>query len=93
MLRQYNDAQRFTYQEIGGTVRKVGTVPVGAILRLPAGTKIRVEAWIPRDYATYERGVYSTKRIARGHKAKVRRLYDNLVFPISDVFLIDAPEA
>ncbi|TKA94336.1 hypothetical protein FAZ78_22875 [Cereibacter changlensis] len=92
MLHQYNP-QRFTFREIGGAIRKVGTVPVGAILRLPAGTKIRVEAWIPRDYATRQGGVYTTKRIAGGHMAQVRRLSDNLVFSISDVFLVNAPEA
>lgn len=92
MLRQYN-ATRFTLQQIGGTTRKVGTVPVGAILRLQGGTKIRVEGWIPRDYATRENGKYATKRIAGGHMATVRRLSDNHTFPISDVFLINAPEA
>ena len=46
-----------------------------------------------RDYATYQRGVFSTKRISGGHMALVRRLSDNAVYPISDVFLIDAPEA
>ena len=35
MLHQYNP-QRFTFREIGGAIRKVGTVPVGAILRLQA---------------------------------------------------------
>ncbi len=92
MLHQYNPP-RFTFREIGGTTRKVGTVPVGAILRLRAGAKIRVEAWLPRDYATYERGRFSTKRVSGGHMALVRRLSDNAVFPISDVFLIDAPAA
>ena len=92
MLHQYNP-QRFTIREIGGIRRKIGTVPVGAILRLRAGAKIRVEAWLPRDYATYQRGVFSTKRISGGHMALVRRLSDNAVYPISDVFLIDAPEA
>lgn len=92
MLHQYNPA-RFTFREIGGIRRKVGTVPVGAILRQRAGAKIRVEAWIPRDYATYERGKFSTKRVSGGHIALVRRLSDNTVFPISDVFLLDAPAA
>ena len=74
-------------------MRKVGTVPVGAILRLQAGTKIQIEGWIPRDYATREQGKYVTKRMAGGHMAIVRRLSDNHVFPISDAFLINAPEA
>ena len=92
MLRQYN-APRFTLQYIGGITRKVGTVPVGAILRLQAGTKIRIEGWIPRDYAIRENGKYVTKRITGGHMAIARRLSDNHLFPISDVFLFNAPEA
>lgn len=92
MLHQYNPP-RFTVREIGGIRRKIGTVPVGAIVRLRAGAKIRVEAWLPRDYATYSRGVFSTKRVSGGHMALVRRLSDNALYTISDVFLIDAPAA
>ncbi|MDE3240890.1 MAG: hypothetical protein KGN33_18185 [Paracoccaceae bacterium] len=92
MIRQYN-APRFTIRQIGGKTRKVGTVPTGAILRLRTGMKIRVEAWLPRDYATYQRGAFTTKRIAGGHVALVRRLSDNFVFPISDIFLLLAAEA
>ncbi|OWJ75031.1 hypothetical protein [Haematobacter genomosp. 1] len=93
MLHQYNP-QRFTMREVGGIVRKIGTIPVGSIIRMhPSGTKVRVEAWLPRDYATYRRGVFRTTRIVGGHLALVRRLRDNEVFPLSDCHLLDAPEA
>lgn len=92
MQHQYHP-QRFTIREIGGIARKIGTVPVGSILRLEAGTKIRVEAWLPRDYPVYRNGRFTKKRIAGGHMAQVRRLADNHLFTISDVFLVNAPEA
>lgn len=91
MLRQYNPS-RFTLVELQGAVRKIGTIPVGTILRLPAGTKVRVEAWIPRDYALFHRGGFHTVRIAGGHMALVRRLSDGRLLRISDTFLVDAEE-
>lgn len=91
MLRQYNP-QRFRYETIRGNTCKVGTVEVGAILNV-RGTKVRVEAWIPRDYSIYERGHFQTRRIAGGHMALVRNLRTNRQFPLSDVWLLDAPEA
>lgn len=92
MLRQYNPP-RFSLVELGGAVRKIGTIPVGSILRLTAGTKVRVEAWIPRDYALFSRGRFRTVRIAGGHLAMVRRLSDGRLFWISDAYLVDAEEA
>lgn len=92
MLRQYNPA-RFILAEVGGVVRKIGTIPVGSILRLQAGTKVRVEAWIPRDYALFHRGGYHTVRIVGGHMALVRRLSDGRLLRISDSFLVDAEQA
>ena len=90
MLRQYNP-QRHRIETIGGSVRKVGTICVGAILMV-RGVKVRVEAWIPREYAIYERGRFTTRRIAGGHMALVRNLRTNRQFPLSDAWLLDAPE-
>lgn len=91
MLRQYNP-QRHRIEMIGGSRRKVGTIGVGAILMV-RGVKVRIEAWIPREYATYERGRFTTRRIAGGHMALVRNLRTNRQFPLSDAWLLDAPEA
>lgn len=91
MLRQYNP-QRHRVEMIGGSPRNVGTVPVGAILMV-RNVKIRVEAWIPREYAVYERGRFTTRRIAGGHMALVRNLRSNAQFPLSDAWLVDAAEA
>lgn len=92
MIRQY-DPQRFRVAEIRGRSCRIGTVPVGAILRPRGGAKIRVEAWLPRDYAVYERGRLTLRRIARGGPlALVRRLADNRLFTLSDVWLVDAPD-
>ncbi len=90
MIRQYNP-QRHRRELLGGIMRPVGTIPVGAILDI-RGTKIRVEAWIPRDYSVYERGRFTTKRIAGGHMALVRNLRTGQQFELSDVWLRDAPE-
>ncbi len=89
MLRQYNP-QRFRYETIRGNTCKVGTDEVGAILNV-RGTKVRVEAWIPRDYAIYDRGQFQSRRVAGGHLALVRNLRTNRQFPLSDAWLLDAP--
>ena len=90
MIRQYNP-QRHRLEMLGGIMRPIGTIPVGTILDV-RGTKVRVEAWIPRDYSTYERGRFTTKRIAGGHMALVRNLHNGRLFELSDVWLRDAPE-
>lgn len=90
MLRQYK-AQRHRLELLGGIMRPVGTIPVGTILDV-RGRKVRVEAWIPRDYSVYERGCFKTKRIAGGHMALVRTLHNGRQFELSDVWLRDAPE-
>ena len=88
MLRQYN-AQRHRRVEIGGRIRQVGTVPVGAIV-LIQGRKVQVMAWLPRDYTAVERGRFVTKRIAGGHLAQVRDLATGRIGPLSDAWLVDA---
>ena len=88
MIRQYH-AQRHRRIDLAGRIRDVGTVPVGTIA-LVRGRKIRVEAWLPREYATVERGRVVTKRIAGGHLAQVRDLATGRVGPLSDAFLVDA---
>ncbi|SFH28042.1 hypothetical protein SAMN04488020_10989 [Palleronia marisminoris] len=88
MIRQYN-SQRHRRVEIGGRMRQVGTVAVGTIV-LIRGRKLRVEAWLPRDYSAWARGAFVTKRIAGGHIAQVRELATGRVGHISDAFLVDA---
>lgn len=90
MIRQYK-AQRHRLELLGGVMRSVGTIPVGAILDV-RGTKVRVEAWIPRDHSVYHRGHFTTKRIAGGHLALVRTLHNGRQFELSDVWLRDARE-
>lgn len=92
MIRQYRPGRHRLIETAGGLL-PVGTVPVGSIVR-PHGAKNNVEvlAWLPRDYARYERGQFSTKRITGGHMALVRNLANGKVFDLSDVWLIDAPE-
>ena len=88
MLRQY-DSQRHVDVEIAGGIRRVGTVPVGAIL-LIRGRKVQVEAWLPRDYTAFERGRFVLKRIAGGHVAQVRDLATGRAGGVSDAWLVDA---
>ncbi len=88
MIRQYR-AQRHRRIELGGRVRDVGTIPVGAIV-LIEGRKVQVEAWLPRDYAAVERGRFVTKRIAGGHLAQVRDLRTGRIDHLSDAWLVDA---
>lgn len=90
MIHQYRP-QRYRIREVNGIARQVGTIPVGTVL-LVRGRKVRVEAWIPRDYASYERGRFTTKRIVGGHLALVRNLHNNAVFELSDAWLRDAIE-
>lgn len=89
MIRQYNP-QRFRISQIGNRICHIGTVPVGTIARVH-GRKLRVEAWLPREYTVFERGRFITKRISGGHLAQVRDLATNRVATLSDAFLIDAP--
>jgi hypothetical protein len=88
MIRQY-DGQRHRLVEIGGRIRRVGTVPVGTIVRI-RGRKLQVEAWIPRDYTAVERGRFVTRRIAGGHLARVRDLRTGRSANLSDAWLVDA---
>ena len=88
MIRQYN-SQRHRNVEIGGRVRQVGTVPIGTFV-LIQGRKIRVEAWLPREYSAWERGRFITKKIAGGHIAQVRELATGRVGHLSDAWLVDA---
>mgnify|MGYP000063474032 FL=1 len=93
MIRQYRP-QRFRYTDTPRGTLPVGTIPIGTICRPHNCTSnVEVLAWIPRDYAAYERGRFTTKRIAGGHLALVRNLRNGAVFPLSDVWLLDAPEA
>lgn len=93
MIRQYR-AGRFRYEDTPRGKMPVGTIPVGTICR-PHNCRSNVEvlAWIPRDYASYERGRFVTKRVVGGHMALVRDLKSNRVFPLSDVWLLDTEEA
>ena len=86
MLRQYN-CQRHRRVEIGGRIRAIGTVPDGTIVR---GRKLRVEAWLPREYAAVVGGRLETRRIAGGHLALVRDLATGRIASLSDAFLVDA---
>jgi len=93
MLRQYR-AQRHRYIETPRGWLPVGTIPVDTICR-PHNCRSNVEvlAWLPRDYATYSRGRFSSKRIAGGHLALVRDLRSGRTFELSDVWLLDAEDA
>lgn len=95
MLRQYNP-QRFRYQEIGGRVRHVGTIPVGTIfrstneMRLDLGErKLMVEAWLPREIGAGRRrnGRYENTFAAGGHMAQVRDLSNGKRFTLADHFI------
>jgi hypothetical protein len=88
MIRQYH-AQRHQRIDLAGRFRAVGTVPVGTIA-LVQGRKVRVEAWLPREYATVERGRFVPNHISGGHLAQVRDLATGRVGPLSDAFLVDA---
>ena len=90
MIRQYRPG-RHTYTETPRGRLAVGTVPAGTICR-PHGCKSNVEvlAWVPRDYSTYSRGRFATKRITGGHMALVRDLRNGRMFELSDVWLLDA---
>ena len=88
MIRQYN-GQRHRRVEIGGRVRAVGTVRIGTIA-LIRGRKVRVEAWLPREYAAVERGRFVTRKIAGGHIAQVRDLATGRIGRLSDAWLVDA---
>jgi hypothetical protein len=93
MIRQYRP-QRFRYLDTPRGRLEVGTIPTGTICRPHNCTSnVEVLAWIPRDYASYERGRFTTKRIAGGHLALVRNLRDGRVFPLSDTWLLDAEES
>lgn len=91
MIRQYNPG-RFRSVVIAGRLRQVGTVPVGTIAKVE-GRKVRVEAWLPRDYATCQNGRFVTKRIVGGHLALVRDLANNRTRQVSDAWLVDADDA
>lgn len=89
MIRQYNPGRFRNMQTKRGTLH-VGTINVGDIIRPHNCTSnVEVLGWVPRDYASYERGKFTTKRIAGGHLALVRNLRDGRVFELSDVWLID----
>lgn len=88
MLRQYNP-HRHRRVEINGRVRAVGTVPVGTIA-LIRGRKLRVEAWLPREYTAVQQGRFVTKKIAGGHIAQVRDLATGRLGYLSDAWLVEA---
>ena len=88
MIRQYRPA-RGRDVVLAGRIRSVGRVPVGTIVRVRGRTLI-VDAWLPRDYTTVERGRFVTKRIAGGHLALVRDLATGRSAPLSDAWLVDA---
>ena len=88
MIRQYNPGRQRRIA-VAGRILAVGTVPVGTIA-IVGGRKLRVEAWLPRDYSAVERGRFVTKRIAGGHLAQVRDLATGRVGRLSDAWLLDA---
>ena len=90
MIRQYH-AERHRRVEIGGRIRVVGTVPVGTVA-IVHGRKVQVEAWLPGEYATVERGRLVTRKIAGGHMALVRDLATGRTGHLSDAWLVDAPQ-
>lgn len=92
MIRQYRP-QRHRMIDTPRGAMPVGTIPVGTICR-PHNciSNVEVLAWLPRDYATYERGQFSTKRITGGHLALVRNLRNGRTFELSDVWLREVAE-
>ncbi len=91
MIRQYGPTgTRFRNADTPRGAMQCGVVPVGTICQPRDGAKIIVEAWIPRDYAKYSGGQFSTVRIRGGHIAMVRRLDNGKRFPLSDVWLLDS---
>lgn len=73
MLRQYSP-QRFRYQEIGGRLLHVGTVPIGTVFRSSPDykpgkdRKLIVEAWFPREIGASRKvnGRYVNGYVANG---------------------------
>lgn len=95
MLRQYGPTvNRSRATETPRGVMQCGVIPIGSIITPHGCTcKVIVEAWIPRDYAKYHRGKFSTVRIRGGHLAMVRRLDNGKRFQLSDAWLLDAKES
>lgn len=94
MIRQYGyTAGTIRFEDTPRGRMPVGVIKVGAIIRPHNATSnVEVLAWIPRDYASYSRGRFETKRISGGHLALVRNLRNGKVFALSDAWLRDAPE-
>lgn len=94
MIRQYAPTvSRCRMTETPRGTMQTGVVPVGTICR-PHHSRswVIVEAWMPRDYAAYRNGRFTTVRIRGGHLAQVRRLDNGQRFTLSDVWLLDAEE-
>lgn len=92
MIRQYAPTvSRFRMLETPRGKQQCGVVPVGTICKPREGAaKVMVLAWLPRDYASYASGQFTTKRIRGGHLALVKRLRDGKTFTLSDVWLLDS---
>lgn len=97
MIRQYAPTvSRSRMVETARGPMQCGVVPVGTICR-PGGwmPKVIVEAWVPRDYATWDpaRRQMEMRRILGGHIARVRCLRSGRRFDLSDAWLIDTETA
>jgi hypothetical protein len=102
MLHQFN-AHRFRMWH----GKRVGTVPVGAIIYLQDGVRPfagltqpivtrnpwMVEAWINRDYPVLLAGKWTTVKIAGGHLAMVRSLRDGRRQLVADWILLACIDA
>lgn len=92
MIRQYAPTvSRFRNTETPRGVMQCGVLPIGTICKpQPSAAPVIIEAWLPRDYAKYERGQFSTVRIRGGHIAIVRCLKNGKRFQLSDAWLLDS---
>ena len=87
--------------------KRVGTIPVGAIIYLQDGVRPlaglsrpvitrnpwMVEAWLNRDYSLFSSGKWTTVKRAGGHLAMVRSLRDGRRQVVADWILLACADA
>ena len=102
MQHQFN-AQRFRWWH----GKRIGTIPVGAIIYVQDGVRslagltrpiVRrtpwiVEAWLNRDYSLNSAGRWKTVKMAGGHSAVIRSLRDGRRQEVADWLLLACVDA
>jgi hypothetical protein len=91
VIRQYNPTvSRSRRVDTHRGVMETGVIPVGTICMV-RGRKVMVEAWIPREYATWDARdrKMRTTYMRGGHIAQVRDLRTGQRHRIGDWALLD----